>query len=327
MSELSHSEPAGANSPADSGSTRADLLRDAAERNATRITLSSTPAWPATRPSGWSAVPKTEWAQPPKAVRRVPAIAPRNIVAAPHAPGSDDDIAAESDDPIEHEPLMALDALDESTLSMANLARVQAAERRTREILQKYRAAMREMQVRCEIIDQDLSLKKHRNPIHHVESRIKSPESIFEKLGRYGKEPTLENMERYIMDIAGIRIICSYIQDVYNMLDLLRRQDDLVIVNVKDYIANPKPNGYRSLHVIVRIPVYFLDKKELIPVEIQLRTIAMDFWASLEHDLKYKAVREIEGIDSFRELKDCSRIIEEVESRMQILSRALDVDD
>ena len=345
MSELSHSEsvadparaslpadrvsanwPAG--SPADSGSTRAELMRDASERNATRITLSSTPAWPATRPSGWSAVPKTEWAQPAKVARRVPAIAPRNIVAAPHAPGRNDgDAPVENDDPIEHEPLIALDALDESTLSMANLARVQAAERRTREILQKYRAAMREMQVRCEIIDQDLSLKKHRNPIHHVESRIKSPESIFEKLGRYGKEPTLENMERYIMDIAGIRIICSYIQDVYNMLDLLRRQDDLVIVTVKDYIANPKPNGYRSLHVIIRIPVYFLDKKELIPVEIQLRTIAMDFWASLEHDLKYKAVREIEGIDAARELKDCSRIIEEVEARMQILSRALDVDD
>lgn len=233
----------------------------------------------------------------------------------------------EIEDPIEREPLMALDALDEGFTSVTNLARVRDAERKTREILQKYRAAMREMQVRCEIIDQDLSLKKHRNPIHHVESRIKSPESIFEKLGRYGKEPTLENMERHILDIAGIRIICSYIQDVYNMLDLLKRQDDLEIVNIKDYIANPKPNGYRSLHVIIRIPVYFLDKKELIPVEIQLRTIAMDFWASLEHDLKYKAVRDIEGIDFYRELKDCSRIIEEVESRMQILAHALDDDE
>lgn len=286
----------------------------------TRIALSSTPAWPATRPTGWSAHTSTDWPPASEASRPKVAVAP----LMPHASGA---AGADADDPIEHEPLMALDALDEHSVPVANLARVKSAELRTREILQKYRAAMREMQVRCEIIDQDLSLKKHRNPIHHVESRIKSPESIFEKLGRYGKEPTLENMERYIMDIAGIRIICSYIQDVYNMLDLLRRQDDLVIVNVKDYIANPKPNGYRSLHVIVRIPVYFLDKKELIPVEIQLRTIAMDFWASLEHDLKYKAVREIEGIDSFRELKDCSRIIEEVESRMQVLARALDVDE
>ena len=96
------------------------------------------------------------------------------------------------------------------------------------------------------------------------------------------------------MDIAGVRVICSYIHDVYNLLELLRKQDDLAIVTVKDYIKNPKPNGYRSLHVIVRIPVYFLDKKEYIPVEVQLRTIAMDFWASLEHDLKYKAVSEVE---------------------------------
>lgn len=206
-----------------------------------------------------------------------------------------------------------------------DLSRYRDVEKKTRQIIQKYQAAMRQMEVRFEILDQDLSMKKHRNPIHHVESRIKKPASIFEKLDRYGKELTLANMERFIMDIAGVRIICSYIQDVYNLLDLLRKQDDLTIVTVKDYIADPKPNGYRSLHVIVRIPVYFLDNKEFIPVEVQLRTIAMDFWASLEHDLKYKAVREVEGLDSYDELKDCSRIIEDVEARMQILSRALEV--
>ena len=153
-----------------------------------------------------------------------------------------------------------------------------------RELSQRYRAALREMVVRFEILDQDLNLRKDRTPIH----------------------------------IAGIRVICSYISDVYNLFDLLQRQDDLEIVTVKDYIANPKPNGYRSLHVIVRIPVYFLDSKQMVPVEIQLRTVAMDFWASLEHDLKYKAKREIEGIDSY------GRIIEDVEARMQILARALD---
>ena len=193
-----------------------------------------------------------------------------------------------------------------------------------REIIQKYQAAMREMMVRFEILDQDLNLKKHRNPIHHLESRIKKPASIFEKLERYGKEPTLENLERYIMDVAGVRVICSYIHDVYNLLELLQKQDDLEIVEIKDYINNPKPNGYRSLHVIVRIPVYFLDKKELIPVEVQLRTIAMDFWASLEHDLKYKSVSEVQGIDSYDELKDCSRIIEDVESHAN-LARALEM--
>lgn len=213
-----------------------------------------------------------------------------------------------------------------SGASLADVDRIKDIGTKMREIVQKYRAAMREMEVRFEVIDQDLNLKKHRNPIHHIESRIKTPASILEKLERYGKEPTLENTERYIMDIAGIRIICSYIHDVYNLLELLERQDDLAIVTIKDYIAEPKPNGYRSLHAIVRIPVYFLDKKELIPVEVQLRTVAMDFWASLEHDLKYKAVRAVEGIDSCDELKDCSRIIEDVEARMQILARALEIE-
>ncbi len=209
---------------------------------------------------------------------------------------------------------------------LEDLGRYRDIEKKTREVIQKYQAAMRQMEVRFEILDQDLSMKKHRNPIHHVESRVKSPSSIFEKLERYGKELTLENMERFIMDIAGVRIICCYIHDVYNLLELLEKQDDLIIVTIKDYIADPKPNGYRSLHVIVRIPVYFLDNKELIPVEVQLRTIAMDFWASLEHDLKYKAVSEVEGIDSFDELKDCSHIIEDVEARMQILARALEME-
>lgn len=214
--------------------------------------------------------------------------------------------------------------MDDLREPMDEFNRLREAESKTREIIQKYQAAMREMEVRFEILDQDLNLKKHRNPIHHIESRIKKPASIFEKLGRYGKEPTLENLEHYIMDVAGVRVICSYIHDVYNLLELLRKQDDLTIVTVKDYIADPKPNGYRSLHIIVRIPVYFLDNKEFIPVEVQLRTIAMDFWASLEHDLKYKAVSEVEGIDSNDELKDCSRIIEDVEARMQILARALE---
>ena len=209
-------------------------------------------------------------------------------------------------------------------MSEDELEFLRASATKLREIMQKYRAALREMVVRFEILDQDLNLKKNRTPIHHIESRLKAPESIIEKIGRYGKERTLDNIEKYIMDIAGVRVICSYISDVYNLLDLLQRQDDLEIVTVKDYIANPKPNGYRSLHVIVRIPVYFLDAKQMVPVEIQLRTVAMDFWASLEHDLKYKAVREIEGIDAYGELKDCSRIIEEVEDRMQILARALE---
>ncbi|MBQ9001574.1 MAG: (p)ppGpp synthetase, partial [Eggerthellaceae bacterium] len=191
-------------------------------------------------------------------------------------------------------------------------------------ILQKYEAAMRQMVVRFEILDRDLQLRRNRNPIHHIESRIKSPVSIYEKLLRYGKDPTIGNLEEYLMDVAGVRVICSYKNDVKNLMGLLRRQDDLEIVRVKNYIENPKPNGYRSLHVIVRIPVYFMDSKEMVPVEVQIRTIAMDYWASLEHDLKYKAVAETHGLDIAGELKECSRIIEDMEARMQVLANALD---
>ncbi len=192
------------------------------------------------------------------------------------------------------------------------------------DILQKYHAAMRQMETRLETLDQDLKLRKSRNPIHHIESRMKSVPSIFEKLERYGKDATLEAMETYIMDIAGLRVIVSYVQDAYSILEYLEHQDDLEVVTVKDYIAQPKKNGYRSLHLIVKIPVYFLNGKQSIPVEIQIRTIAMDFWASLEHDLKYKSVYEIEGIDVSTELKACSQIISGVEKRMQILANALE---
>ncbi|MGI6105552.1 MAG: GTP pyrophosphokinase [Raoultibacter sp.] len=212
----------------------------------------------------------------------------------------------------------------DKNLSIENIKRMRALERMARDVLQKYHAAMRQMEVRLEILDQDLKLTNQRSPVHHIESRLKNPASIFEKLDRYGKKATIEDMTEYILDIAGLRVICSYISDVYNIFDSLEKQDDLTIVNVKDYIANPKENGYRSLHIIAKIPVHFLNEREEIPVEIQLRTVAMDFWASLEHDLKYKALREIKGIDSYDELRECSKIIEGVEDRMQILARALE---
>ncbi|MBR3181415.1 MAG: (p)ppGpp synthetase, partial [Eggerthellaceae bacterium] len=191
-------------------------------------------------------------------------------------------------------------------------------------ILQKYEAAMRQMVVRFEILDRDLSIRRNRNPIHHIESRMKTPVSIYDKLLRYGKEPTISNLEEYLMDVAGVRVICSYKNDVKQLMGLLRRQDDLEIVRVKNYIENPKPNGYRSLHVIVRVPVYFMDNKQMVPVEVQIRTIAMDYWASLEHDLKYKAVADLKKLDIADELKACAQNLEEIEKRMQVLANALD---
>ena len=205
--------------------------------------------------------------------------------------------------------------------------RYQIFEHASKSLFKKYEAAILEMKTRFEILDADLEFRFNRNPIHHIETRLKKPRSVFEKLIRYEKPLTLESMEENVLDIAGLRVIASYIDDVYALVKVLSMQDDLEIIKVKDYIANPKPNGYRSLHIIVKIPVYFLDRKQYVPVEIQFRTIAMDFWASLEHTLKYKKNRELEGIDMYDELKNCSDIIKDVEHRMQILMHAVQTND
>lgn len=205
--------------------------------------------------------------------------------------------------------------------------RYQIFEHASKSLFKKYEAAILEMKTRFEILDADLEFRFNRNPIHHIETRLKKPRSVFEKLIRYEKPLTLESMEENVLDIAGLRVIASYIDDVYALVKVLSMQDDLEIIKVKDYIANPKPNGYRSLHIIVKIPIYFLDRKQYVPVEIQFRTIAMDFWASLEHTLKYKKNRELEGIDMYDELKNCSDIIKDVEYRMQILMHAVQTND
>ena len=191
----------------------------------------------------------------------------------------------------------------------------------------RYTCAIREVKTKLEVLNDELSVKNQRNPIEMIKSRVKKPKSIVEKLQRRGFEISLESMEKNLDDVAGIRIICSFLDDIYEVADMLIRQDDVKVIAVKDYIQNPKPNGYRSYHMIIEIPVFFSDSKKPIRVEVQIRTIAMDFWASLEHDLKYKSVSEVQGIDSYDELKDCSRIIEDVESRMQILARALEMED
>lgn len=200
-------------------------------------------------------------------------------------------------------------------------------ERASKSLFKKYEAAIREMQTRFEILDADLEYRFNRNPIHHIETRLKAPESVFDKMQRYGVPITLKSMEENILDVAGMRVIVSYIDDVQALVKVLSLQDDLQIVKVKDYISHPKPNGYRSLHVIVKVPIYFLDRKQYVPVEIQFRTIAMDFWASLEHTLKYKQDVQIEGIDMYDELKNCSEIIQDVERRMQILMHAVQTTD
>jgi len=153
----------------------------------------------------------------------------------------------------------------------------------------RYSAAMREVQTKLEILDDEFQMKHRRNPIHHMQARLKTIQSMMEKLRRKDYAVSMQSAVENLKDIAGIRVICSYVQDVYTVARLLTSQDDIRLLEMRDYIRNPKPNGYRSLHLIVEIPVFLQEGRIMVPVEIQIRTIAMDFWASLEHDLRYKA--------------------------------------
>ncbi len=151
-----------------------------------------------------------------------------------------------------------------------------------------YRCAMMEIETKFNVLNQEYSLEHDRNPINSIKTRLKSPESIVAKMKRNNLSVDICELEKNIKDVAGVRVICSFPQDVYDLADALLKQDDITLVEMKDYIKNPKPNGYRSLHLIVTVPVFLVHEKRLMNVEIQLRTIAMDFWASLEHQLKYK---------------------------------------
>ena len=157
-----------------------------------------------------------------------------------------------------------------------------------RTLIMMYNCAIREVRTKLEVLNDELSTKHERNPIESIKSRIKSPASIVEKLKRRGFEISVPSIMENLNDVAGIRVICSFIDDIYDIAAMLTAQDDIKVLKIKDYIKNPKPNGYRSYHIIVEIPVFFSDRKQPLKVEIQIRTIAMDFWSSLEHQLKYK---------------------------------------
>ncbi len=193
-------------------------------------------------------------------------------------------------------------------------------------ILRMYSAAMSATTARLEIIEDEFRYRKQRCPIHHIDTRLKSAASILGKLNKKDLDLTLSAACNNIYDIAGIRVVCSYIKDVYLIRDRLMAQDDIYIMEIKDYIENPKKNGYRSLHMIIRVPVYFMNKKQMVPVELQIRTLAMDLWASLEHDIKYKSLYQDTSadIDFDAELKECSRLIYEAEEKMEVMNRMLE---
>ena len=153
--------------------------------------------------------------------------------------------------------------------------------RQFQQVMMHYTCAIREVKTKLEVLNDELSVKNQRNPIEMIKSRVKKPLSIVEKLQRRGLEVSLESMVKNLDDVAGVRIICSFVDDIYEVAEMLVRQDDVKVIAVKDYIKNPKPNGYRSYHMIVEVPVFFTDSKRFIRVEVQIRTIAMDFWACL----------------------------------------------
>ena len=183
-------------------------------------------------------------------------------------------------------------------------------------LMMQYECAMLEVQTKLEVLNKELALVNSRNPFESIKSRLKSPESIYGKLQRRNIPFSIENIEKNLNDIAGIRVICSFPEDIYMLVDCLLKQDDIILIEEKDYIKNPKPNGYRSLHLILDIPIFLTGEKKHMRVEVQFRTIAMDFWASLEHKMKYKKdIGNADGISE--ELKYCADLISQLDRRME----------
>lgn len=196
-------------------------------------------------------------------------------------------------------------------------------------ILRMYNAAIAVTETRLRIMKDEFKFSGKRVPIHHIDTRLKSTKSILGKLEKKGFDLSLTEACNNIYDIAGVRVVCPYIKDVYLIRDRILAQDDIQIMEIKDYIANPKKNGYRSLHMIIRVPIYFMNKKQMVPVEVQIRTEAMDLWASLEHDIKYKSLYtesnpDAENLDFTALLKECSELIYMAEEKMEQMNSVLE---
>ncbi len=187
------------------------------------------------------------------------------------------------------------------------------------ELMMMYRCAIREVQTKLEVLNDEFKTRRKRNPIDSIKSRIKSPMSIFEKLERRGLDISIDSITTNLNDVAGVRVVCPFISDIYEVAHMLMSQDDIEVIEVKDYIKNPKPNGYRSLHYVIIIPIFLSTGKEYMKVEVQIRTIAMNFWASLEHQMHYKKFENEEMPDIVNELTVCADNIYSTDVRMQEL--------
>ena len=192
-----------------------------------------------------------------------------------------------------------------------------------KDLRMRYVCAMKEIRTKFEVLSTEFGVRYERNPISNISTRLKRSSSIVAKMKKLGLDPTLENMEKNISDIAGVRVICSYIDDIYMLAEALKSQKDITLIAEKDYISKPKENGYRSLHLIVSVPVFFADQMKNMTVEVQIRTIAMDFWASLEHELKYK--KEVSNSDVIAaRLKECADVIAKTDAEMQNIRKELE---
>ncbi len=185
-----------------------------------------------------------------------------------------------------------------------------------------YNAALKQITTKIEILNEEFQEVHKYNPIEHIKARVKTPESIVKKLKRNGYDSTLTNMVRYVNDIAGIRIICSFTSNIYKIAEMISNQKDIRVLKVKDYIMNPKPSGYRSYHMIVSIPVYLSDKIVNVKVEIQIRTVAMDFWASLEHKIQYKFEGKAPNHIN-QELHECATMVANLDDKMLQLNEEI----
>lgn len=185
-----------------------------------------------------------------------------------------------------------------------------------------YNSALKEVGTKLEILNDEFKHVHRYNPIEHIKTRIKTPESIVKKLKRYGYEISIENMIQYINDIAGVRLICSFTSDIYRLAEMIGNQSDLKVLTIKDYIKTPKESGYKSYHMLVSVPIFLSDSVVNTKVEIQIRTIAMDFWASLEHKIYYKFEGNAPEYIS-RELKDCAEMVSRLDEKMLSLNIAI----
>ena len=205
-----------------------------------------------------------------------------------------------------------------SVLSNDEVTKIEDYFGKVQKLMSEYRCAILEVKTKFKVLDEQFSLLHERNPIEDIESRLKSPESIFEKLKRKKLPLTIESIEKELFDVAGVRVICSFVDDIYMLADCLLQQDDIKLIKYKDYIKNPKPNGYRSLHLIVEVPIFLQNEKKYMKVEVQLRTIAMECWANLEHKLRYKKnLSEETAILTAQELQECAKLSATLDSKMQ----------